>query len=43
LQPVLSYGSESWVVTKADENKRKVFARKILRKIYGLTNNNGEW
>jgi hypothetical protein len=37
------YGSESWVVTKADENKLKVFEKNILRKIYGPINDKGEW
>jgi hypothetical protein len=32
LLPVLLYGNESWVETKAGENELKVFERKILRK-----------
>lgn len=44
MQPVLLYGSENLAVTKKkDKNKLKIFENKILRKIYGPTNNNGEW
>jgi hypothetical protein len=43
LRPILLYGSESWVLTKCDENKLRIFERKILRKIYGSTNDNGTW
>jgi hypothetical protein len=37
------YGCESWSLTKNEENKIKTFKRKILRKIYGPTNDNGVW
>jgi hypothetical protein len=37
------YGCESWSLTKNEENKINVFERKILRKIYGPTNDNGVW
>jgi hypothetical protein len=30
------YGSESWTLTKADEEKLRTFERRILRRIYGL-------
>jgi uncharacterized Fe-S center protein len=43
LRPVLLNGTESWIVTKASKNKLKAFERKILRKIYGPTNDKGEW
>jgi len=33
--PVVTYGSESWNLTKSDENVLRIFERKILRKIYG--------
>ena len=35
IRPVLLYGSETWATTKNDENKIKIFERKILRRIYG--------
>jgi hypothetical protein len=37
------YGCESWSLTKNEENKINIFERKILRKIYGPTNDNGVW
>jgi hypothetical protein len=40
---VLAYGSETWVLLKSDEAILGVFERKILRAIFGPTNDNGEW
>jgi hypothetical protein len=37
-RPVLAYGAETWVLSKSDENILKVFERKILRAIFGPTN-----
>jgi hypothetical protein len=37
------YGCESWSLIKNEENKINIFERKILRKIYGPTNDNGVW
>jgi hypothetical protein len=39
----LAYGSETWTLSKSDENILGVFERKILRAIFGPTNENGEW
>lgn len=33
--PVLTYSCETWALTLADEEKLRVFERKIIRKIYG--------
>jgi hypothetical protein len=33
LRPIILYGSESWALTKTEENKLKIFERKILRKM----------
>jgi hypothetical protein len=38
IRPVLAYGSETWVLSKSDENILGVFERKILRERMG----NGE-
>jgi hypothetical protein len=33
IRPVLLYGSETWVLTKKEENQLLVFERKVLRTI----------
>jgi len=35
LRPVVTYGSETWTLTKSDENLLRIFERKILQKAYG--------
>jgi hypothetical protein len=37
------YGSESWPLSKKDENLLQIFERRILRKIYGPINEGGIW
>ena len=39
---MLANGSETWVLPKSDEAILGVFERKILRAIFGPTNENGE-
>jgi hypothetical protein len=34
IKPVLMYGAETWVLSKADELRLGVFERKMLRSIY---------
>jgi len=43
IRPVLAYGSETRVLSKSDEAVLGVFERKILRAIFGPTNDNREW
>jgi hypothetical protein len=43
IRPVMAYGSETWVLLKSDEAILGAFERKILRAIFGSTNENGEW
>ncbi len=31
IRPIVLYGSECWIITKAEENKLFIFKRKILR------------
>jgi hypothetical protein len=41
IRPVLLYDSETWVLTKREENQLLVFERKVLRTICGLKIENG--
>jgi hypothetical protein len=41
IRPVLLYGSETWVLTKREENQSLVFERKVLRTICGPKIENG--
>jgi len=41
IRPVLAYGSETWVLSKPDEARLGVFERKVLRVIFGPTNDEG--
>jgi len=35
LRPIVLYGSKTWALRKAEEQRLEVFERKVLRKIYG--------
>ncbi|CAG9829536.1 unnamed protein product [Diabrotica balteata] len=41
IRPVLTYGSETWTLTKSNENMLGCFERKRLRRIYRAVNENG--
>jgi hypothetical protein len=41
IRPVLLYGSETWALTKREENQLLVFERKVLRTICGPRFENG--
>jgi len=43
IRPVVTYGSETWTLTKSDENLLRIFKRKILRKIYGPIQEGDIW
>ena len=39
----MSYGAETWTLTKKEEQTVLIFERKILRRIYGPKYENVEW
>jgi hypothetical protein len=43
IRPVVTYGSETWTLTKSDENLLRIFKRKILRKIYWTIQKGDTW
>jgi hypothetical protein len=43
IRSVVTHGSETWTLTKSDENLLGIFERKILRKIYGPIQEGGTW
>jgi hypothetical protein len=40
---VVSYGAETWTMTKKEEQAVLVFERKLFRRIYSPKYENGEW
>jgi hypothetical protein len=43
IHTVLTYGSETWTLSKNSENALSTFEREILRRIYGPVQDNGQW
>ena len=43
IRPVVTYASKTWTLKEAITNRLMVFERKVLRKIFGPTNENGIW
>ena len=43
IRPVLTYGSETWVLSKQVEYRLSIFERKILLRIYGPVMDRGSW
>jgi len=43
IRPILTYGAETWVVSKQDEHRLSIFDRKILRRIYDPLIDGGRW
>ena len=43
IRPVVTYTCETWILKETITKKLMVFERKVLRKIFGPTNENGIW
>jgi hypothetical protein len=44
IRPVVTYGCETWTLTKQDEQHLRIFERKKKRKIFGpVQNEDGSW
>jgi len=43
IRPVVTYAYETWILKEAFTNRLMVFERKILRKIFGPSCENGSW
>jgi hypothetical protein len=43
IRPVLTYASETWILSKTNEQQLSLFERKVLRCIFGAKQQNGTW
>jgi hypothetical protein len=43
IRPVLTYASETWTLSKTNEQRLSLFERKVLRCIFGVKQENGTW
>ena len=43
IRPVVTYGAETWTMTKKEEQVLLIFERKIFRRICGPKYEDGEW
>jgi hypothetical protein len=43
IRPVVTYGAETWTMTKKEDQALLIFERKIFRTIYGPKYEDGEW
>jgi len=42
-KPAVTYGAETWTMTKKEEQAALIFERKMFRRIYGPKYEDGEW
>ena len=43
IRPAVTYGAETWTMTKKEEQAVLIFKREIFRRIYGPKYEDGEW
>jgi hypothetical protein len=44
IRPIVTYGCETWAMTVTEQNRLRVFERRVRRKIYGPTlDKDGTW
>jgi hypothetical protein len=43
IRPAVTYGLETWMMTKKEEQDVLIFERKTFRRIYGAKYEDGEW
>lgn len=43
IRPIITYGSETWVLSNIDENILKSFEYRVLRRIFGAIYENNAW
>jgi hypothetical protein len=43
ISPVVTYSSQTWILTAKDEKKLRIFERQKLRKIFGPVNIENTW
>ena len=43
IRPVVTYACETWIIKETITNRLMVSERRILRKIFGPTYENGSW
>jgi hypothetical protein len=43
IRPVLTYASETWTLSKINEQRLSLFERRVLRCIFGVKQENETW
>jgi len=43
IRPAVIYGAQTWTLTSKTKKRLMAWERKIMRKIYGPTKEDGQW